>query len=255
MGQISPHGLLGRRFLILAGVELLKQPSIVAMDEPTSGLDSAAAFGVMKNARELAAAGRTVVATIHQPSSEVFAMCDKVLLLANGRTVYFGPTNDVVPYFAALGYPCPEYTNVADYVLSLINSDFETHADVDGLCRAFKESRRDAVVAEVAALDAAEAGYTGPARLETGDAPEGAADSSTTTLTKFDPRPGKEYASSFWTQFVVLASRNWLNNLRNPGVFWVRIVMYVGLAFMLGTLYLDSEWSCSTSFRSYCNAA
>ena len=54
------------------------QPGVLFLDEPTSGLDSFAAFSVVRNLRDLSQAGCTIVCTIHQPSSEVFHMFDKV---------------------------------------------------------------------------------------------------------------------------------------------------------------------------------
>ena len=48
--------------------------------------------------------GRAVVATIHQPSSQVFNQLDKVLLLSGGEVVYFGAVDEMVPYFAGLGH-------------------------------------------------------------------------------------------------------------------------------------------------------
>lgn len=82
----------GQRKRVTIGVELVANPSIVFADEPTSGLDSRAALTVVRALRNIASTGRTVIATIHQPSSEVFAMFDSLLLLdTGGKQVYFGP--------------------------------------------------------------------------------------------------------------------------------------------------------------------
>jgi len=50
----------------------------------------------------LASTGKTIICTIHQPSSEVFAMFDRILLMAEGRTAYLGSANDAVPFFSSL---------------------------------------------------------------------------------------------------------------------------------------------------------
>jgi len=65
-------------------VEVAASPSIVFLDEPTSGLDARGALLVMNALKKLCDSGRTVVATIHQPSSSVFDMFDDLLLLKKG---------------------------------------------------------------------------------------------------------------------------------------------------------------------------
>ena len=59
-------------------------------DEPTSGLDSFMAQNVITVLKEMSSHGRTIVCTIHQPSSQVFAMFDHILLLADGRVAFIG---------------------------------------------------------------------------------------------------------------------------------------------------------------------
>ncbi|GAB9477904.1 hypothetical protein Gpo141_00015092, partial [Globisporangium polare] len=86
------------------GVELAAQPSVLFLDEPTSGLDARSAKLVMDGVRKVANTGRTVVCTIHQPSSEVFFLFDSLLLLKRGgETVFFGDLGqdcrNLVEYF------------------------------------------------------------------------------------------------------------------------------------------------------------
>ena len=88
--------------------ELAASPSVVFLDEPTSGLDARAALLVMNALRRIANTGRTIVATIHQPSSTVFDMFDDLLLLKKGGEVVFhGELGDcssnLIAYFENLG--------------------------------------------------------------------------------------------------------------------------------------------------------
>lgn len=76
--------------------------------EPTSGLDSRAALIVMRSLKLIAQSGRTVCATIHQPSSSVFEMFDDLLLMKKGgRVVYHGELGqsscNLIEYFRAHG--------------------------------------------------------------------------------------------------------------------------------------------------------
>ncbi|PRQ48600.1 putative taurine-transporting ATPase [Rosa chinensis] len=95
IGGWSRKGLSGgqkRRVSIC--IEILTRPKLLFLDEPTSGLDSAASYHVMKRIVKLAHRdGRTVIASIHQPSSEVFELFQNLCLLSSGRTVYFGPAS------------------------------------------------------------------------------------------------------------------------------------------------------------------
>jgi ABC-type multidrug transport system ATPase subunit len=67
----------------------------------------------MSTLKHLAATGHTVVASIHQPRSSIFALFDDLLLLAEGAVAYHGPADKVLDHFAALGHACPEHYNPA----------------------------------------------------------------------------------------------------------------------------------------------
>ena len=71
----------------------------------------------------LAKNGRSIVATIHQPRSNIYTMFDKLLLLSKGKTMYFGPRSEAVQYFSSIKYPCPEAFNPADFFVDLISTD------------------------------------------------------------------------------------------------------------------------------------
>ncbi|KAI3687805.1 hypothetical protein L1987_81508 [Smallanthus sonchifolius] len=86
----------GEKKRLSIALEILVKPRILFLDEPTSGLDSASAFFVAHALRSLARDGRTVISSIHQPSSEVFALFDDLFLLSGGSTVYFGESKEVI---------------------------------------------------------------------------------------------------------------------------------------------------------------
>uniref|UniRef100_A0A0E0Q6R9 ABC transporter domain-containing protein n=1 Tax=Oryza rufipogon TaxID=4529 RepID=A0A0E0Q6R9_ORYRU len=116
----------GQRKRVSICVELLASPSLLFLDEPTSGLDSAASYHVMSRIAGLARRdGMTVVAAVHQPSTEMFELFRGLCLLATGRTVYFGAASDALEFFESNGFPCPLRRNPSDHFLRMINKDFE----------------------------------------------------------------------------------------------------------------------------------
>ncbi|GFR49799.1 hypothetical protein Agub_g11737, partial [Astrephomene gubernaculifera] len=113
----------GERKRVSIGHELLINPSMLLLDEPTSGLDSTTALRLMHTLRSLAGGGRTVVTSIHQPSSRLYRQMDKLMLLSEGRCMYYGDAQSVAGWFSGLGQPCPFGTNIADHILDLANGD------------------------------------------------------------------------------------------------------------------------------------
>ncbi|KAI0410028.1 hypothetical protein F4802DRAFT_11111 [Xylaria palmicola] len=100
--------------------ELVTSPSILFLDEPTSGLDAYNAYNVIECLVTLAKTyKRTVVFTIHQPRSNIVALFDRLILLAQGKTVYSGPFSRCQEYFDEVGYTCPPGFNIADYLVDL----------------------------------------------------------------------------------------------------------------------------------------
>ena len=78
----------GERKRTSIGVELLTNPSLIFLDEPTTGLDSSTALNLMMLIKKLASEGRTIISTIHQPSSDIFNSFDKLILLVEGHSIY-----------------------------------------------------------------------------------------------------------------------------------------------------------------------
>ena len=112
----------GERKRTSIGVELITNPSMVFLDEPTTGLDSKTAENVISLLVKLAQkGGRTVVSTIHQPSSQIFGLFDELILLVRGNIIYQGKSNMAVNYFSSIGYECPKLTNPADYFMKIMN--------------------------------------------------------------------------------------------------------------------------------------
>ncbi|KAJ5485581.1 ABC multidrug transporter atrF [Penicillium diatomitis] len=124
-----------QRKRVTIGVELVSKPSIlIFLDEPTSGLDGQSAYNTVRFLRKLADVGQAVLVTIHQPSAQLFAEFDTLLLLAKGgKTVYFGDIGDngntVKQYFGRYGAPCPPNTNPAEHMIDVVSGGLSQGRD------------------------------------------------------------------------------------------------------------------------------
>ncbi|ATZ56223.1 BcatrB [Botrytis cinerea B05.10] len=124
-----------QRKRLTIGVELVSKPSIlIFLDEPTSGLDGQAAFNTVRFLRKLADVGQAILVTIHQPSAQLFAQFDSLLLLAKGgKTVYFGDIGEdsktIKEYFARYDAPCPESSNPAEHMIDVVSGTLSKGKD------------------------------------------------------------------------------------------------------------------------------
>ncbi|MBK8498182.1 MAG: ATP-binding cassette domain-containing protein [Flavobacteriales bacterium] len=90
----------GQRKRLNIALELIREPSVLFVDEPTSGLSSRDSENIMDLLKELALKGRLVFVVIHQPSSDIFKLFDRLLLMdQEGHPVYYGDPVDAVVYF------------------------------------------------------------------------------------------------------------------------------------------------------------
>ena len=113
---------------------------------PLTGLDSTASMEVVQIMRAIAEKGMTVVTVLHQPRYEIFQLFHNVLLLGKGgRTCYFGPSQEAVPYFEKLGFKFPEKVNAPDYMMDIISSQVKLNEKqtADELFEAWKEFAED----------------------------------------------------------------------------------------------------------------
>jgi ABC-type multidrug transport system ATPase subunit len=122
VGDPMRKGISGGQLKRLSiAVELVTLPDVIFLDEPTSGLDSSIALEVMSAVKEITGRSKLCISTIHQPSPEVFALFDRVMLMVSGRLVFGGSTSDAVAYFTRpqLGYKYIPGTNPAEFIIAV----------------------------------------------------------------------------------------------------------------------------------------
>ncbi len=121
----------GQRKRLNIALELMREPSILFVDEPTSGLSSHDSAKVMNLLRQQALKGRIVFTIIHQPSSDIIKMFDRLWLLdKGGYMIYDGDAVDALVYFKtetsqanAAESECPNCGNVdTESILEIVES-------------------------------------------------------------------------------------------------------------------------------------
>jgi ABC transport system ATP-binding/permease protein len=90
----------GQRKRLNIALELIREPAVLFVDEPTSGLSSRDSENIMDLMKNLTVQGKLIFVVIHQPSSEIFKMFDRLLLLdKGGYPIYDGNPTDSIVYF------------------------------------------------------------------------------------------------------------------------------------------------------------
>lgn len=93
----------GQRKRLNIALELIREPSVLFVDEPTSGLSSRDSENIMDLMKELARKGKLLFVVIHQPSSDIYKMFDKMIILdVGGYPIYYGNPIDAIIYFKRL---------------------------------------------------------------------------------------------------------------------------------------------------------
>jgi len=122
-GGVGSKGLSGgEKKRCSVGYELITDPKVLLLDEPTSGLDSSSSLKIMRQMRREAQRGRAVLATIHQPSTELFQLFHKVIFMCNGHIVYQGSVQNISHYLAEQSIEIAKFSNPADFVIRAIQA-------------------------------------------------------------------------------------------------------------------------------------
>ncbi|KAL5828500.1 hypothetical protein ACOSQ3_017968 [Xanthoceras sorbifolium] len=232
----------GERKRVSIGQEMLVNPSLLLLDEPTSGLDSTTAQRIVATLRGLARGGRTVITTIHQPSSRLYRMFDKVLVLSDGYPIYNGRAGQVMEYFGSIGYvPSFNFLNPADFLLDLANGiapdvrqedqlefhgRLEQHDDQNStkqlLISSYKKNLYPALKAEI------RQSYPDPMFSTSG----------ASSLRSCE----NQWTTSWWEQFKVLLRRG-LQERKHEAYSYLRIFQVISVSILSGLLWWHSDIS------------
>ncbi|NP_001243922.1 scarlet [Bombyx mori] len=226
IGGLDGHKTLsgGERKRLAFATELLTDPGLLFCDEPTTGLDSSSALKLVSLLRASAAQGKTVICTIHQPSSELMAHFDKLVLLAEGRIAFAGNASAALGFFESLGYHCPLTYNPTDYFIKVLaltpGSEAASRHAIKSICDRF-------AVSDVAKeLDM-------EIHLEYHLMDNEVEDSRRLRGDSFRP-------PHFYTKIMWLVYRYLLMIIRDPRVQLVRILQKLAIALTAGVCFLGT---------------
>ncbi|KFH70564.1 hypothetical protein MVEG_03414 [Podila verticillata NRRL 6337] len=259
IGNVTTRGISGgEKRRVSIALELITRPPILILDEPTSGLDSYSAHMVVEQLCKLAQSKTTtVILTIHQPRSDIFAMFDHTLVVSKGEALYFGPTNTAADYFNRRGLVCPTNYNIADYLLDIAmdqelvakaksysGTDDEkvaratgaqTHAGGNALARRGTGQANTSEITRTSSEGSNERSYETSVRME-----EFESNSSTASLSEGGPAGKKKktvYPTSFLTQLRTIMKRNLQTLIRDKSLLVLHLAVAIVLGVFIGGLY------------------
>ncbi|KAI5118132.1 hypothetical protein M0805_001731 [Coniferiporia weirii] len=195
----------GEKRRVSIACELVTSPSILFLDEPTSGLDAYNAFNVIDSLVSLARNyNRTVIFTIHQPRSNIVALFDQLMLLAQGRMVYSGDVSKCHEFLSDIGKSCPPGFNLADYLIDL-TTNLEARTQDDSSLEAPSHD-------ESSNLDDEERGFLNSRRSLHSSNGNGNTESTRADETELQTRPSSVMTGS--STFVKRKTSQFLNVIR-----------------------------------------
>lgn len=231
-GHCNMKGLRsGERRRVSIARELVMRPHILFIDEPLYHLDSVSALLMMVTLKKLASTGCTLIFTIYQSSTEVFGLFDRICLLSNGNTLFFGETLACLQHFSVAGFPCPIMQSPSDHFLRAINTDFDR---IIAMCKNWQDEHGDLSSVN---MDTAVAIRT----LETtykASADAAAVENMIMELSEKEGPPLKSKGkANCGTQIAVLTWRSILIMSRDWKYYWLRLILYMLMAISVGTVF------------------
>uniref|UniRef100_A0A0K0FQU8 ATP-binding cassette sub-family G member 2 (inferred by orthology to a human protein) n=1 Tax=Strongyloides venezuelensis TaxID=75913 RepID=A0A0K0FQU8_STRVS len=224
----------GERKRLAFASEIITSPPLLFCDEPTSGLDSFLAQQVIQVLKKLASKKKmTIVVTIHQPSSQVFEMFDKVLFMAEGRVAYFGTIPGAIDFWRDIQYPVPKNYNPADHFINTLaikkKQELKCQKEVKKICDTFQASEEGKRLYQKAI---------------------GNRKGSTTGMVSFHDllevdenlrnKAAHKYEATYSQQMSALVKRSFLVTLREPMLLKIRLFQSILIALILGIFYFQT---------------
>jgi ABC-type multidrug transport system ATPase subunit len=134
-------GILFGSCCLKMDLQLISDPLMLFCDEPTTGLDSYSALVVLQKLHTIAFSGKIVLASIHQPSSQLFHYFNNITLVAEGKLVFQGTKDEAKSFFESLDLHCPSSYNPADFYMDCLNRE-----DLSKIVAVFQNRKKQVVL-------------------------------------------------------------------------------------------------------------
>ena len=165
--------------------------------------------------QKLARKGKTVISTIHSPSSAAFAFFDRLILMCDGNIVYQGEAKSVTRYFNMMGMKINKYQNPADFFMKILTISYpktdEDQIKLDKLNNNYAQIQAPEVTKSIIELQ----------------------------MPELDESELHVQAAPWCLQFEMLNWRNFLLAQREPKVFLSRVLQNVVIALLTIAIYWD----------------
>ncbi|XP_028784821.1 ABC transporter G family member 22 isoform X2 [Neltuma alba] len=236
----------GERKRVCIGNEIIINPSLLFLDEPTSGLDSTTALRTVQMLQNIAEAGKTVVTTIHQPSSRLFHKFDKLILLGKGSLLYFGKASEAMPYFQSIGCSPLIAMNPAEFLLDLANgnindvsvpSELEDKVQMGNAATETRNGKPSPALVHEYLVEAYETRLPETEKKKLMD-PIPLDEEVKTKVSS----PKRQWGASWCEQYSILFWRG-IKERRHDYFSWLRITQVLSTAIILGLLWWQSDAS------------
>merc|ERR1712125_50029 len=194
--------------------------------------DSASAVSLLNVLKDLANNhGKTIITTIHQPSSATFLnVFDNLLMLSDGNVVYFGTPANSLDYLADNGFACPNGYNGADHWMDLLVTDSAVEEERKGKSPRFllqKAWDNEAIANQMDVSDSSDSDSNGIVNEN-----------------------GSKYVTSWWTQFTTLTSRALKKN-KSTVLAPINIVKAILLSVVTGVVYFNLHYTEKDAYQVY----
>ncbi|PSC75525.1 pleiotropic drug resistance 5-like isoform A [Micractinium conductrix] len=229
----------GQKRRLTCGELLVGGRELLLLDEISTGLDSATTLTVVRYLGELARTMRcTTVVSLLQPSGDVLALFDELLLLAGGHVLFHGPVDAALPFFASQGFDCPPRMEAPAFLQYVTSASGQRQVANAALAPRLAGARSTQLLVQLAEIEAAYwgaaegAGAEMRAAIQAAAAPEAHADLPKALVQESDVAP-------WWSFFALCTRRQFKLLLRDQELLQGRLFQVVLAGFVVGTLFVQ----------------